>query len=509
MFEWIKKIFEPYPQNSEEQRKIEEKRNRLKELFSNRDNFGEYSNLENNENLREAHKNFVNAHGNNSANPTRKTSTGMDDQSGDSYPNIKSSFATNNNDGNQLLNWYACQSQFIGWQNCAMLATHWLIDKACSIPARDATRQGYSIVSTDNDILPIEALQIFKRYDKKFSVNEKMIDFVRFGRIFGIRICLFKIESDDPNFYKNPFNLDGVKKGSYKGLVNVDPYWCTPLLDMESSAEQNSLHFYEPTWWNIGGKLYHRTHLMIFKHAEPADYLKPAYMYGGVPLTQQLYERVYAGERMANEAPMLALTKRTVIFKTDLAAFNSLGDKAIARVSKWSKFKDNFATFIADKNNEEVQQMDVSLTDLDKISQFEFDLVCAISRVPSVKLLENSPTGFNATGEYANESYRETLESIQTHDLTPLLERHHALVMKSYIMPKLGIEFIDTEVQWNALDSPKALECADIELKKAQVSQIYMEMGVTDSTIEKNRLLIDKDNPYSPLLDSVDIEDDE
>lgn len=40
------------------------------------------------------------------------------------------------------LGFYAAGSIFIGYQACAMLATNWLIDKACNMPARDAVRNG-------------------------------------------------------------------------------------------------------------------------------------------------------------------------------------------------------------------------------------------------------------------------------------------------------------------------------------------------------------------------------
>ncbi|WP_337243271.1 anti-CBASS protein Acb1 family protein, partial [Proteus faecis] len=38
--------------------------------------------------------------------------------------------------------------------------------------------------------------------------------------------------------------------------------------------------------------------------------LKPMYNYFGVSVPERIYERVYASERTANEAPQLAMTKR-------------------------------------------------------------------------------------------------------------------------------------------------------------------------------------------------------
>lgn len=47
--------------------------------------------------------------------------------------------------------WFLSQT-FIGYQFCALLAQHWLVDKACSMPAKDAVRQGYEVdVEFDED----------------------------------------------------------------------------------------------------------------------------------------------------------------------------------------------------------------------------------------------------------------------------------------------------------------------------------------------------------------------
>ena len=93
----------------------------------------------------------------------------------------------------------------------------------------------------------------------------------------------------------------------------------------------------------------------------------------------------------------------------------------------------------------------------------QYQLVAAVSCMPATKLLSTSPKGFGASGEYEESSYHELLESIQDDALTPLLERHHALVMRSFIAPKGG-EAVATTIVWNPLDTPTAKELADTNL---------------------------------------------
>ncbi len=39
-----------------------------------------------------------------------------------------------------MMTWYARQT-FIGWQACSIMATHWLIGRACSMPIDDALKR--------------------------------------------------------------------------------------------------------------------------------------------------------------------------------------------------------------------------------------------------------------------------------------------------------------------------------------------------------------------------------
>lgn len=422
----------------------------------------------------------------------------MDDSS-NGVASFKMYAAGNNSVSDAVVYWYASQG-FIGAQLCGILAQNWLINKACAMPGDDAIRKGYNVVSVDGDELDPEAVKIINSYDRSFRLNWNMREFIRKGRIFGIRIAMFKVQSTDPQYYEKPFNIDGITAGSYKGIVQVDPYWTAPMLDGAASSQPDTLHFYEPTWWIINGKKVHRSHLIIFRHAEPVDVLKPQYIYGGVPLTQQLMERVYAAERVSNEAPQLAMSKRTTVWLTDMEAVMSDSNAAIGRLQQWAAYRDNYGVKLGDKEGDEFSQFDTSLADFDSLIMTQYQLVAAIAGVPATKLIGTTPKGFNSTGEYEEASYHELLESIQTHDLSPLAERHHALVIKSYVEPQLGKKMeIETALNWLPLDTPTAQELAATNLAKAQAGQVLITSGAISSEDERQRVATDKTSGYNEI----------
>lgn len=404
-----------------------------------------------------------------------------------------------------LFNWYT-QQGFIGYQACALVSQHWLVNKALMIPAKDAVRNGYKIGTVSGEEIELDTLAKIQAIDKKFKLPAQMIEFAQNTRRFGIRIAIFNVESDDEDYYRKPFNIDGVTPGSYKGISQVDPNWIAPILDAQAVANPASMDFYEPTYWLIAGQLYHKSHVVVARYADPPDILKPTYQYGGLPLTQLILERVYAAERTANEAPMLAETKRLQIVFTDVAAVTANPGGFEQRLRELISFRNNYGVYVAD-TEDKLEQIETSLADLDDVIMSQYQLVSAVSEIPATKLMGTSPKGFNATGEFEEDSYYDLLENIQT-DLTMLVERHHELAIRSL---ELGDD-LEVVAVWNPVSSPSTRELAEINLLKAQQMNALQLSGAIDAGDIRDALIIDPDSGFTGIapfedMDELDDED--
>jgi len=407
----------------------------------------------------------------------------------------------------QLMPWFM-QRGFIGYQNAAFISQHWLVYKACAVPINDAVRNGYDITTDTGEDLPAEALNVFKRADKRIKIKKQLRDFGIKGRIFGVRIALFLVDSDDPNYYEKPFNIDGVKPGSYRGISQIDPYWTAPILDMASSGVPSSPQFYEPTWWLIGSLRVHHTHLVIFRYADPPDVLKPMYLFGGIPLPQMIMERVYCAERTANEAPALALSKRTTVWLTDMASVMADSQKAQELMESWIAYRDNFGIKLGDKEGDAFQQFDTPLADFDQLIMSQYGLVAATANMPITKLLGTTPGGFAATGEYDESNYHEAVETIQDEDLEPFLERHHQLVMRSEVVPNFPeLKNSHVVVKWHELDALTHVEQATVNLTKAQTDNALIAAGSLTPEDSRARVSTDKESGYHGIGIDLDTED--
>jgi len=397
-----------------------------------------------------------------------------------------------------VLEWYA-QYGFIGWQICAVLAQHWLINKACSMPGKDAVRHGFERSVNDGIEVSTEVFDKLREADKHFKLKNNLIEHYKFARVFGLRHTLFLVDGID---YEAPFNPDGIKPGSYRGMTQIDPYWLAPLFDFKDASEPWGQNFYNPTWWMINGQKYHRSHFVISRNGNDlADLLKPSYFYGGIPTTQLIYDRVYSSDRTANEAPLLAMTKRLITLTTDTTkAMNNL-EAFTTKLTQWLAFLNNFGCKVVGAD-EKVEQIDTSLAGLMETIVTQYELVAAIAEVPATKLMGTSPKGgIGDAGGYELETYREFLESIQEHELSPIVERHTVCVQRS-----LGIaKEINFEVQWNATSALTAKEQSEINVNKSTSDANYINAGVLLGEDVRKRLIGDRDSGYNGIEEQVDL----
>lgn len=398
----------------------------------------------------------------------------------------------------QLL-WYASQG-FPGYQVLAIIAQHWLVNRACEMPARDAVRKGYTVTVNDGTPIDPATLDKIKKADKRFNITKQLQEFVKMGRVFGVRIAMFKVDSTDPLYYQNPFNPDGITPGSYKGISQIDPYWVAPELSMAAASDPSAPDFYEPTYWLVQGKRIHKSHLIIMRGPQVSDILKPSYQYGGLSVPQMIAGRVYAAERTADEVPQLALSKRAMVFFTDIKAALMDEESFIAKLWKWATYRDNFGVKIAG-TDDKIEQHDTSLTGLDEAVMTQYQIVAAVSGVPATKLLGTTPKGFNGTGEAEEDNYHEELESIQTNDMEPFLERHHMLLIRSEIAPDAPF---DTSVVWAPLDVVKEKERAEINKINAETGAVLVTSGAIDGIDERARITADENSGYTGLPEVMD-----
>lgn len=377
----------------------------------------------------------------------------------------------------RTLAFYIASSSFIGYQACALIAQHWLVSKGCSLKAREAVKKWFSLSTNDGSNLTPEQIKFIEKQDKKYKLKQNLIQAVHFKNVFGIRHILFKHKNPDFD-YSKPFNPDGFGMGEYAGMSQIDPYWITPEISDDDLSDPTSIGFYEPTYWIIGNKRYHKSHFVILIGDEVADYLKPSYRYGGISLVQQVYERVYASESTANEAPQLAKTKRLLVQKVDAAKVQSNMAQFIKGLNVFQKMRDNYGTKFIGKEDE-VQQIDTNLADLDSVIMTNYQLVCSVFGDPASKLLGVGHSGFS-TGETDDDYWIQSVEEIQSNDMSQIVDAHYARLLPSSLRASANIES-QIEPVWNPIKVMSENENADVLTKVSTSLANLVNTGAIDA----------------------------
>lgn len=389
----------------------------------------------------------------------------------------------------QVLSYFVASASFIGYYAMAVVAQNKIVQMGCSSAAKDAMRNGYKLVREDGEDLPRKEQRQIARLDKKYKLSQNIIEAETFNNVFGIRHVLFKHK--DPDFdYSEPFNADAFKGGKYAGISQIDPYWITPVLEDSDITDPTAIDYYQPTFWMINGKRYHKSHLVVLSGDPVADYLKPTYRYGGISKAQQVYERVYAGERTANEIPQLVMTKRMNVRKTDLAKAQANKAKFIETLNAASEFRDNYGTQVIGKD-EESTQLETSLADLDTSMWANYHLVAAIFQRPVSKLFGTGHGGMG-TGDVDEDYDIAMLETLQSGNLEDVAYAHYERLMMSGFSKEM-----DLDIVWNPLKVMSAKEQAEINFLKSQTAMNLFNVGAIGEVDERERLSKDKLSGYS------------
>jgi hypothetical protein len=394
---------------------------------------------------------------------------------------------------------------FIGWQACALLTQNAYIRKACEIPARDAIAVDYKLhyadaddkdPNTDKDEEEAVLQDLKMLSDRKMKIKNICRDANIFKKTYGqiLVVPTFNVDVD----MSEPFDIKKIKKGTYTGMQIIQPFWVTYQMGVEQLNRPDKAGFYEPEYYTIPNKAkIHKSWIIKLVNGVCPDILKPVYYYGGIPLTQMIYERVYCAEKVANEAPKLALTKRLLTIDGDVYNLTANSDSAYETLQTVASIRDNFGFMVKEKDTS-VNQIGTSLTDFDALIMTQFQLVAAIAEMPVTKLMKTQLKGLANSGDYEMKDYAQNLKEIQESDFNRILLWHYQLLSMSEKGKDLNIDIV-----WDEIDTPTALEQAQIESQQAQTDATYVGSGIIDATEVRTMLRSNDDSRFHNLSEEM------
>lgn len=304
-------------------------------------------------------------------------------------------------------------------------------------------------------------------------------------------------DTDNRPELETPLIIDKrkIRKGGLKRLQNVEPMWAYP--SAYNSSDPLRPDYFTPTSWWVMGKQIHSSRLIRFCAREVPDILKPAYSFGGLSLSQILKPYVDNWLQTRQSVNGMIHTYSTMVLKTNMAAVLQGGgaDSLVSRAQLYNLTRDNRGLQMVDKETEEVENISAPLTDLPLLQAQSQEHMAAVTGIPITILLGITPSGLNASSEGEIRTFYAWIEDMQEAIFRDPLQRLLEIVQISEfgeIDPNIGFEF---EPLWASSE----VEEADIDDKKSQTAERYVNMGAVAPEEVRKVLVNAPESPYAGL----------
>ncbi len=309
---------------------------------------------------------------------------------------------------------------FVGYGALQQIAQNGMIRNCIKTVADDCTHEWIKITGgADTPVEKIEQLQDIQ--DRKFHLQKIFNDAIcKVGFMGGAFIHIRTQPKGDPNVdLTKPLRLNsasaeiGVDENPPSFIV-VDPVNVSPCF--YNSIDPLRDDYMRPTSWFVLGRQVHESRLMALYSNEPPTLLKAAYNFLGIPQAQILWDYVNHWNECRVAAQGLIKKLSLLIYYTDMQSrMGSFGgvQELDAIMQVLQHYRDNNSIFVADKTEDQVDNVQTTVSGVQDIVRQSQEMIAAINRTPAVKLFGISPSGFNATGESDIRNYYDHIRSQQ------------------------------------------------------------------------------------------------
>lgn len=303
--------------------------------------------------------------------------------------------------------------------------------------------------------------------------------------------------TDNEDELKTPLHLDSEKipKGGLKRLGVVEPIWTYP--HGYNSTQPLSPLFYKPQAWWVMGKQIHASRLLTFIGREMPDLLKPAYMFGGMSLTQSALPYVNLWLQDRTSVSELIEFFSTSVLKTNLRALQQEGgdNGIVQRIEMWNRTKTNRDLFLLDKDTEDFANVSAPLGTLDKLQAQSQEHICSAIGMPLVKFTGITPAGLNASSDGEIRVWYDEVNADQEDEFRDPLET----VIKAIQLSELGSIDEDLTFEFISLWQLDEAGQAATQQAKAAIAGELIDKGVVTPDEERERQAKDPDSIFAGI----------
>lgn len=356
----------------------------------------------------------------------------------------------------------------LSYAECAFLANDSIINNALTKIANEMLRKGGEIVIDSEDEAFVNELKAkiesrLKELDFWHILHKAIVTSLTYGGALIFTDC--NAEELDKPLYENKAIFS---QNPINALKVVEPYLCGA--NNVNATNPLNADFMIPNMWFIsGGGQVHKSRIETLIMFESPDMIKPLYNYLGISLCQFMRDYVMSADISRKGLADIFQRFRTIIIKSPLIKNNI--DQAIKRINAINRQRNNNSAIALTEDEDYIETI-TSITGLDKLIAQMQENIAISARIPAVKLLGLTPSGFNATGDFDMRSYYDEIMSLQNAILKPIINRY-----LHFICLEFGYD-LKPDFEFNRLDSDNALNEVQIKNTEAQMMLNLIQGGV-------------------------------
>lgn len=395
--------------------------------------------------------------------------------------------------------------EFLGYPYLSVLGQRAEYRAIVETIATESMRKGYKVQAADPELDKTDRIRELTDYmANHLKVQEHFkLASAQDGYFGRAHLFIDTGESDDRDEMRLPIGdgNDALSRGKVTpklqktlALRNIEPVWCYP--NNYNSNDPFKADWYNPQTWYGLGKETHKTRLLLFVGNPVSDLLKPAYSFGGLSMTQMAKPYVDNWLRIRQSVADIVQAFSVMVLSTDLSASLATdGQAMIQRAVVFNALRANNGLFMVNKDTEEFTNVAAPLGTLDQLQAQAQEHMCAVSKIPTVKLLGIQPAGLNADSEGIMRAFYDSIAAYQE-------SFHRPNMTKVFHFAQLAL--------WGEVDEALVLVFDPLftldEKGKAEVEKIELETDVigVDSGIlhpeeARKRIASNPDSPYQGL----------
>lgn len=362
----------------------------------------------------------------------------------------------------------------------AMHRSDWLAHKVVNIIPNDMTREWRDWQAEGDQIEAIEAVEKLPL----INLQSKVALAMQKARLFGGAVLFIGIRGQSPS---EPLDLNRVGKGSleYLHLLHRHEVSVGSII-----KDVTSPYYGEPEYYQINGSTgatvkAHPSRMVRFVGAPVLDETSNAEPGWGDSVLQIVYDAVQNATSVQQHiAALIPEAKTDVIYMPGLSSIlknSGTTQQLTDRFTYANTAKSLFNMLLLEGNGangdkamgEKWEQKQINFAQLPELAQQFLQIAAGAADIPVTRLLGQSPSGMNATGESDIRNYYDNISARQRAELSPALHRLDEVIIRS----ALGSRPTEIYFEWSPLYTMSEKEQAEIFKTKADGARAIAGTG--------------------------------